>query len=152
MDDGGPLGVLGGAHGGQHGGDAGTDVLAHDDGHGSGVADGAGGRQGLEDTDGGGGGLDHRGQDSTGDDAQDGIGEQQEQVRKPGFVPEALDRAGHGIHAEHQRGEAQQDHADVLLPAVLDEHVVDDADEGQHRGEGGGLQQLHDQVVALNAA
>ena len=47
VDDGHPLGVAADADGGDQGGDAGADVLAHDDGDGHAVGDGAGHGQSL---------------------------------------------------------------------------------------------------------
>ena len=152
MDNGSPLGVLGGTHGGQHSGHAGTDILTHDDGDGSGIADGAGGGQRLQDTHGGGGGLDDGSQRGTGQDTQNGIGEQKEQVGEPGLIPQTLHGAGHGVHTEHQNGKAQQNHADVLLLHVLDEHVIYDADQGENGCKRGGLQQLDEKAVTVNAA
>ena len=59
--------------------------------------------------------------------------------------------AAHGLHAEHQGGKAQQNGAGILLLGVLAEHVEDDAHQRQHRGEGGGLQQLDPQAAAVDA-
>ena len=80
MDHGGPLGVFIGAQGGQQGGDAGTDVLAHDDGDGSGIGDGAGGGHGLENTHRSGRTLDDAGDHQAHQNAQDGVGEQGEHI------------------------------------------------------------------------
>ena len=52
MDEGGALCVLVCTRRGDQRRDGGADVLAHDDGHGSGVGDRAGAGQGLQDTDG----------------------------------------------------------------------------------------------------
>ena len=51
-----------------------------------------------------------------------------------------------------RRHKAQQDCADVLFLAGLAEHGEGDADEGQHGGEGVGLQQLQDEAAALQTA
>ena len=148
---GGPAGVFVGAHGGQHGRDAGADVLAHDDGDGSGVADAAGNGQGLQNAHGGGGGLDDARQHRAHQHAQNGIAEHQEQLGELRHVLQAGHGPAHGLHAEHQGGEAQQDGAGVLFLVGLAEHIEDDADQGQHRGKGRGLQQLHPGAAAVDA-
>ena len=147
-----PFGVLGGAHGGEHGGDAGADVLAHDDGDGGGVAHRAGGGQSLQNTHGGGGGLDDGGEHRAGQHAQNGVGEQQEQLLEGGHILQPGYGVGHGLHAEHQRGEAQEDHAGVLFPAVLQEHIVHDTPDRKDGRKGAGLEQLHQHIAALNTA
>ena len=148
----GPTGVFGGANGGEDGGDAGADVLAHDDGDGGAVGDLAGAGQRLQDTDGGRTGLNDGGQNRAGQAAQDGILEGDKQLLECGNILKAGDGAGHGFHAEHQRGKTQQDQTGVFLLAVLEEHVVDDANQRQDRGKGGGLQQLDEDVAAFDAA
>ena len=82
----GTLCILGSTHGGQHCSHTGTDVLSHDDGNCSSQGDGAGGGQGLQDTDGCGGGLDDGGQDRTGHDTQDGVLEHDEQLLELGNI------------------------------------------------------------------
>ena len=94
MDDCGAAGILVGADRGEHGRDAGADVLAHDDGDGRTVADGAGGGKRLQDTDRGGGRLDDAGQDCTGQHAEDRVGEHQKELREVGVIPQTGDRAG----------------------------------------------------------
>ena len=148
---GGPVGVFVGAHGGQHGRDAGADVLAHDDGNGGGIADAAGDGQGLQNAHGGGGGLDDARQHRSHQHAQNGIAEHQEQLGELRHVLQAGHGPAHGLHAEHQGGKAQQDGAGVLLLVGLAEHIEDDADQGQHRGKGRGLQQLHPGAAAVDA-
>ena len=74
-----------------------------------------------------------------------------EQFGEAGDILQPGHRAAHGVHAEHQRGKAQQDHAGVLLFGVLAEHIEDDADQRQHRRKGGGLQQLDPHAAAVDA-
>ena len=57
--------------------------------------------------------------------------------------------AAHGVHAEHQDGEAQEDRAGVLLLVVLGRHGEDHTDEGQDRGKRSGLEQLDEEVPAV---
>ncbi len=152
VQNGGPAGVFGGTYGGQQGGDGGTDILAHDDGDSCTVADSAGGGQGLQNTDRCGGGLNNTGQHSAGQDTQDGVGEHQEHVRKPGGVLQILDGTGHGVHTEHQNGEAQENGANILLLAIMGEHLEEDTNEGQDGRKGGGLEKLQEQAVTFDAA
>ena len=56
-------------------GHAGADVLTHDDGQGHAVGDAAGEGEGLENTYGGGGGLNHPGEHRAHQHAQEGVGE-----------------------------------------------------------------------------
>ena len=152
VDEGGPSRGTVGAHGGEEGRDGGADVLAHDDGDGHGVGDGSRGAEGLEDTDRGGGGLDDGRQRRAGQDAQDGVGKDQEEAREGLAVGEGGHGAAHGLHARHQDGEAQKGRAGVPADAALGPQHQQDADEGQDGGEGGGLQELQHQAVPLDAA
>lgn len=151
VDHGGPAGVFIGAHGGQYGRDAGADVLTHDDRDGGGIADASGDRQCLENAHRGGGGLDNPRQHRAHQHAQHRVAEHQEQLGELRHILQPRHRAAHGLHAEHQGGKAQQNGAGVLLFGVLAEHVEDDAHQRQHRGEGGGLQQLDPQAAAVDA-
>ena len=151
MHHGGPLGVFAGAHGGQQRRNSGADILAHDNGDGGGIADLSGQGQRLQNTYGSGAGLDNTRQHRAHQHAQNGVLEHDEQFGKAGDILQARHRAAHGVHAEHQRGEAQQDHAGVLLFGVLAEHIEDDTDQRQHRSKGGGLQQLDPHVAAVDA-
>ena len=94
--------------------------------------------------------MDDRRQDGPGQHAQHRVFEQDEHLLEGGDVPQAGNGAGHGLHAVHQGGEAQQDHPCVLFFRVLDKHIEDDPDKGQHRCEGGGLQQPDQQVAAVD--
>ena len=143
--------VLIGAHGGQQRRNAGADILAHDDGDGGGVADLSRDGQCLQDTHGGGAGLDDARQHRAGQHAQHRVLEGDEQLCEGGHVLQARHRAAHGVHTEHQRGEAQQDHAGVLLPAVFAEHIEDNAHQRQHRRKGRGLQQIDPHTAAADA-
>jgi len=151
MHGGGTAGVLGGAHGGEHGGDAGAHVLTHDDGDGRTEAYLPGHGQSLQNTHGGRGALDDAGEHGTGQHAQHRLLEEDEKLSEGRHILEPGHCAGHGVHAEHQCGKAQKHHAGVLLLAVLDEHVIDDTHESQHRGEGAGLQELDEDVAAVDA-
>ena len=147
-----PPGVLGGTHAGQQRGDAGADVLTHDNGDGGGIGHGAGGGQRLQNAHGGRGGLDDSGEHRAHKNAQNGVREHQEHLLKFRHVFETADCAGHGLHAEHQCGKSQEDHAGVLFLAVLHEHVVHNAHQRKNGGKGAGLQQPDEDVPAFNAA
>ena len=140
-----------GAGRGQHSRHAGTDILSHDNGHSSTQGHSAGHGQGLQNTHRRRGGLDDCRQQCADKDAQNGIGESDEQLLEGRHILEAADSAAHSIHAEHQCGKAQQDHAGVLLLVVLTEHKEGNADERQDGGETGGLQQLHKKIITGNA-
>ena len=150
MHHGRPLGVLVGADGRDHGGDAGTDVLAHDDGNGRTVAHLSGDRQGLENAHGSGAGLNDGSEHRPGQHTQNGILEQDEQILERRHIPQPGDGGGHGLHAEHQCGEAQKDRAGILFLVIFAEHVIDDAHKGQHRRKGGGFQQPDEDIAAGN--
>jgi len=89
MNEGGPACVLIGAHGREHGGDGGADILAHDDGNGTAISHCASGGQGLKDSHRSGGGLDDGSEDSSGQHAQNGVGEHQQDVGKGGHIGQA---------------------------------------------------------------
>ena len=152
MDERGPAGILAGTHAGEQGRDTGADVLAHDDGDGGAEADGPGHAQGLQNTHGGRGGLDDGGQGRTGQHTQDGVGEGGENAGELLVLGQGGDGGAHGLHAEHQNGEAHENGADVFLPVVLlGGHGENDTDGGENRGEGAGLQKFQEQIAALNA-
>ena len=152
MDDRRAAGVLIRADGGEHGGDGGADVLSHDDGDGGGIADRAGGGERLQDADGGRAGLDDAGEHRADQHAEDRIPEGKEQIRERGDLREAGDRAAHRLHAEHERGKAEENGAGVLFLCVLAEHIEDDADERENGREGAGLEQPQPDARALDAA
>ena len=152
VDDRRAAGVLIRADGGEHGGDGGADVLSHDDGDGGGIADRAGGGERLQDADGGGAGLDDASEHRADQHAEDRIPEGKEQIRERGDLREAGDRAAHRLHAEHERGKAEENGAGVLFLCVLAEHIEDDADERENGREGAGLEQPQPDARALDAA
>ena len=147
-----PPGVFSGAHAGQQRGDAGADVLTHDNGDGGGVGHGAGGGQRLQNAHGGRGGLDDSGEHRAHENTQNRVREHQEHLPEFRHIFQAADRAGHGLHAEHQGRKPQKDHAGVLLLAVLHEHVVHNAHQRKNGGKRAGLQQPDEDVPAFNAA
>ena len=150
MHHGGAAGVFVGTHRGDQRGDAGADVLAHDDGDGAAVGDDAGGAERLQDADAGAGALDDAGDECTDQNTQQRVGEADEEVGEPDFILQRGDRIGHGGHAGHQNGKADEDGADAL-PLFALAHVEQDADEGQQGAERGGLEQLDEEAVALQA-
>ena len=143
-------GVLVGTHRGDQRGDAGADVLAHDDGDGAAVGDNARRTERLQDADAGTGTLDDAGDDGTHQNAQQGVGETDEEIGEPCLVLQRSHCAGHGGHAGHQNGKADQDSADAFPLFVL-AHVEQDADEGEDRAEGGGLEHRDPEAVTLQA-
>ena len=52
--------------------------------------------------------------------------------------PAGARRIGHGSHAGHQDGKADEDGANTLFLLIL-AHIEQDADEGENGAEGGGL-------------
>ena len=151
VNKGGPLGVFAGAHAGDHGRNAGADVLAHNDGNGTAVGDRTGQRQSLQNAHAGRRTLNDGRQAGTGQHAQNGVGEMQEQAAEPGHIGQRLHGRGHELHAGHQNEEAQQDVAHAFFLAAFAEHGQDDAHKGQNGAEGAGLQHLDPEAVALNA-
>ena len=152
VDECGTLGVLIGPHRGQQRRDAGADVLAHDDGNGGAIAHLTGDGQRLQDPHGGGAGLDDGRQHRTGQQAQHRVLKGDEQLSEGRHIRQTAHGGGHGFHAEHQRGKAQQHRAGVLFLIVLAEHEEDDTHQRQHRRKGGGLQEPHPYAVAADAA
>ena len=150
MDKGGALGVLVGTGGGDQRSDGGADVLAHDDGHGSGVGDRAGAGQCLQDTDGRRRGLQNSRQHRARNDAEDRVFEAEEQIHEPRLVGQRGHGMGHRVHAGHQNREAQQDFTDAAL-AVLADHIHPDADEAEDRAPRGRVHHLGEEAVALQA-
>ena len=114
IDHGSPLGIVPGVHRGQDGGHGGADVHAadqegrkiqrHEALHG----------QGLEDTYGGGGGLDHGAEGGTHQDPQHGILGVHNEVLEPDDILQGLHGTAHGVQALEEKAEAQNDLADVL--------------------------------------
>ena len=150
VHQGGPPGILIGAHGGEHRGDTGADILAHDNGDGRPKTDLTSRSQGLQNTDGGGAGLDNGSQHGAGQHTQHRVLESNHHLPELGHLPQAGNSGGHTLHAEHQGGKAQENQAGILPPGVLAEHIKDNADQRQHRGEGAGLQKGNEKVAAVN--
>ena len=150
MDHGGAAGVFVRAHRGEQRRHTGADVLAHDDGDGAAVGDDTGGAQGLQDADAGTGALDDASDQCTHQNAEDGVGEADKEVGEPCLALQRLDGIGHGGHAGHQDGKADEDGADALFLLAL-AHIEQDADKGEERAEGGGLEHLDPDAVALQA-
>ena len=133
VDHGGTAGILICAHRRNQRGDTGADILTHDDGDSAAVGDDTGSAQRLQDADAGAGTLDDAGDQCAHQNAEDGIGEADEEVGEPCLTLQGLDGIGHGSHAGHQDGEADEDGADALFLLIL-AHIEQDADEGENAG------------------
>ena len=129
---------------------ASADVLTHNNRDGSGIAHRSRGRQGLQNTHGGRAGLDDARQHSAHQHTQHRVFKHQKQILEFGNIRKTGHRTGHGVHAEHQRGEAQQDGTYILLLGMLGKHQEHGSDKCQHRGKGSGFEQLHKQIIAGN--
>ena len=151
VDGGYPLGIPGNANGGDEGCDAGADVLAHDDGDGHAVGDGAGHGQRLQNAYRRGGGLDDAGKHSAHQNAQQGIVEGGEQAGEPRHIRQGTDGVLHQFHAVHQNGKAHQDAADIPPLLLFGAHDENDAHQRHHGGETFGLQEVHEHAFALDA-
>ena len=151
VDHGHPLGVAADADGGDQGGDTGADVLAHDDGDGHAVGDGAGHSQGLQNTHGGGGGLDDAGEGRAHQHAQQGIGEGGHQFGELRHIRQRGHGAAHQFHAVHQDGKAHHHPAHVPAALLFRAHDEQDARQGHQGGEVLGLEKVDKEAVALNA-
>lgn len=127
VEHGRPSGVAAGADGGDERGDAGANILAHNDGEGDVEGDDAGGGEGLQDTHRGGGALEQGGDKGAYQDAQQGIGEGHEEVAELRDVLERRHRGGHGVHADKQQAQTQQQLAYNPLFAALDKHIEHNA-------------------------
>ena len=142
--------ILVGTHRGDQCGDTGADVLARDDGNGTAVGDDAGGAQCLQDADAGAGALDDAGDKGTDQNAQKGVGEAGEQAGEPCLVLQGQDGVGHGSHAGHQHGKADEDGADALFLLTLT-HIQQNADKCKQRTERSGFEQIDEETVTLQA-
>ena len=150
MHHGGAAGILVGTHRGNQRGDTGADILTHDDGDGTAVGDDTGGAQCLQDTNAGAGALDDAGDNGPHQNAQQRIGEADKQAGEPRLVLQGKHSIGHGGHTGHQYSKADQNGANTLAFFAF-AHVQKDADKGQHRAEGGGLEHIDQEAVALQA-
>ena len=126
------------------------DILTHDDGDGAAVGDDTGGTQCLQDTNAGAGALDDAGDNGPHQNAQQRIGEADKQAGEPRFVLQGKHSIGHGGHTGHQHSKADQNGANTLALFAF-AHVQKDADKSQHRAEGGGLEHIDQEAVALQA-
>ncbi len=133
VDEGGALGVFAGPRAGEQGSQGGADVLAHDEGDGGIVANGAGGRQRLQNAREGSRALEHGGKDRAHQHTQHGVGESGEQPRQPGLVLEGGHSGGHGVHPNEQKAHAQDDLANVALMPTREEHIENNAHHSQQR-------------------
>ena len=89
-----------------------------------------------------------KGDDGAHQNAKQRVGEADKEVGKPRFVLQRSHGLRHGGHAGHQDGKADHDGADAL-PLFAFAHIQEDAEEGQHRAEGGGFEHLDPEAVAL---
>ena len=112
--------------------------------------DGTGDGQGLQNTHGGGGALQHAGEGDTHQNAQQWVGERREDADKLLTLPQRGDGAGHGGHSVHQYGEAQQDIPHMAGGGPAGAHAQDDADDRHDAGDHLGAQHLHKAAAALD--
>ena len=82
---------------------------------------------------------------------EEGIVEHQHYLAEALHLRKRADRVAHQLHAEHQHREAHEAGADVLCPALFGEHYQQYACKRQQRRECRGVEQLYEEVVALNA-
>ena len=148
VDEGGALAVEVGTQGRQQHRYRRADGHAHNDGEGDLKGDGAGDGQGLEDAHGGRGALQDAGEGDAHQNTQQGVGERGQDADEGLALPQRGDGAGHGGHAVHQNGEAQQDLAHVAVGGLGGEHAEDDAHHGHDAGEHLRAQQLHQAAAA----
>ncbi len=145
------LRVLAGAYGGNDGGHAGPDILAHDDGNRHGIRNGSRGAECLQDTHGSRGTLNQGREQRAHDHAQNRIAEFYHEGGKGRIVRQAGHGAAHGLHAEHQDREADQDAAHVFfLRLSLAGHDQRDADSRKDRRKGGWLAEPDPKGIPLD--
>ena len=132
-----------GAEGGQQHRHGRADRDAHDDRQRDAKADLPGDGQRLQNADGGGGALQHAGDQHADQDADDRMLEGAERLDEERALLQRGDGRAHGGHAGHQDGEAHQDVAHLLLQMPLAEHPQDDAHHRDHAGQRGGGHQRH---------
>ena len=102
----------------------------------------------LQNTHGGGGGLDDHGDHHAHQNTQNGVGHGDEQILKDCALPQGCHAGIHQAHAGKQDTEAQHDLADVLLFGIAEEHIKNAANKRHHGGKGLGLDQGQPQAVA----
>ena len=145
---GGPAGILGGTHRGDQRRDTGADVLAHDDWDGTAVGDHAGGAQCLQNAHTGAGTLDDAGDQCAHQHTKDGVGEADEQAGEPLFALQRQHCVGHGGHAGHQHGKADENGAHTFFLLTLT-HIQQNADKCKQRTERSGFEHLDQHTVTL---
>ena len=143
-----PLTILGGAADGEQRGERRTDMRAQNDRNGRAEGDKPCAGQCLQNTHGGGGGLDDHGDHHAHQNTQNGVGHGDEQILKDCAFPQGCYAGIHQAHAGKQDTEAQHDLADVLLFGIAEEHIKNAANKRHHGGKGLGLDQGQPQAVA----
>ena len=143
-----PLTILGGAADGEQRGERRTDMRAQNDRNGRAEGDKPCAGQCLQNTHGGGGGLDDHGDHHAYQNTQNGVGHGDEQILKNCALPQGCYAGIHQAHAGKQDTEAQHDLADVLLFGIAEEHIKNAANKRHHGGKGLGLDQGQPQAVA----
>ena len=100
-------------------------------------------RQRLQNTDGGRRALQHAREQRADQNAEQGIGELREQADERFALPQGRDRAAHGLHAEHEHREAEQNVSHVYMRLLFGDHAQDDAHHGDDAGQRFGGQQRY---------
>ena len=140
IDHGGPLGVVPGVHGGQDRRHGGADVDAADQKRGEVQRHKPLHSQSLQNTYGGGGGLNHGAQGRAHQNAQHGISGVHNEILEPGHVLQRTHGGGHGMQSLEQQAEAQNDLADVLVLLLLGIEHQKRPGEDAGRGNAGYIQ------------
>ena len=144
VDHGGPLGVVSSVHRGQNGGHGRADVDA---------ADQEGGKvqrhqslhcQGLQNTYGGGGGLNHGTQGRAYKNAQQRIAGVHNEFLEPEYVFQWLHGTAHGVKPLEEQAKAQNDLTDVPGLGLLGIEHQECADEQTERSNAGNIQSNQD--------
>ena len=140
MDHCGPLGAAAGADGCQHGGDTGTDVLAEQHIHGGGQTHNAAVGQGLQNTHGGGGGLDQGCEACAHQDADQRVGKVGHDAGKGGGIPQRHHGVAHEVHADEQDAQAGDYVGPVLHLLLIYKHGDGHTHKGDERSHGSDVQ------------
>ena len=114
-----------------------ADGDAEDHGKGLGKGEPARHAQGLQQADRPRRGLDQRGEDNAGRKPQQRVCKAVQQGLKLRVVPQGHHRRAHGVHAEQQDRQTQQDRADVVAQRLLAEFEEQDAHDRQRPREEG---------------
>ena len=169
INHGGPLGIVPGAHGGQDGGHGGADVDTADEIRGKVQRHQSLERQGLQNTHGSRGGLNHRTNQRAHQDTQNGALGTGDKILEPSHLAQGLHGAAHGVQALEQKAKAQNDLTDVLDLGLFgiehhkgahanaersnaghiqgDENAGDGGTDVGTEDDAGGLSQVHDAGV-----